>query len=1657
MVDINKIIDEILLEHSLTYPFPSLEDKEQVENLIRCCHKLGYSQYSDIISEYFLLEEEPKKPASVDKSKEGESSEFPGKFHLGGGYYSSKQNGEAEFKNDSGNLRPVTPEEKADFEKKSQPSSDSEKKPPITRNVGMGYAKKSLVDVPKQKFQQINQKIEKWSEKEKEFFNKGQEKPGSETRRSFAQALKDKVKGAGAAIKHGFQHEVKLFKTAAGAAGKLFSKPGGWRDLEKDEKKALISVGVKIATTAITGAALGGAAAGAKAFAKHVAIEFIPHVVAETIAVGAARASIFADVNNDERILMDFADKIAEKLENMEISPEIMDKIVDSWNEKRPQEEVSNETISLDEILNYHLLKEDEGESSQFPGKYHLGGGFYSSKQGGEAEFKNDGGSLRPITPEEKEEFEGKGIGDSEVDKLVKTAEDSLEKKEKEIEDENKPDPKTDFDKILDDPSATAKERAMAGSFKNQHDNLKRKQKDDPEYQSKLKKEVVKQNEDIVNSLRGEKDSDGNNLDAEVTENGSMLIGVEHGEGTESTKNIIDKIKSLPKDAKVMFVGEGGVGIDDNGKVDFVGEQAEIRDAFLDHFENGREESWDENGDVRNSDAPIFDEIAKSYDGDKNKALASVWTNMIGQGDDLDADDYLTDETKEWIKSEAKKGGSEEFDGDVDWNNLSLEQKEDLYQLNYRDDQNYGETELSKGQKAFNDFRQKELDRKIKEAEESGYTVIATMGNSHVGMWRERNKKAGGDFNPKSLRNLQKELPEADKDVFNKESDLDKIPSDKKEEISMKIDELASKAAKGEDFNLCQITVPGTNLYCDDNQGIPREEMPQFKGKPLPGTPAEDLPKNSKGEVDTEPLFKKMLKEKGIKTVETELPSDKLKATQSELVGSKVAGMTKALEEDPTNPGITAPIYVSRDGFVIDGHHRWAAVTSAAIKAGKPANMKVIVVDMDIKDAIPMCNQFAEEQGIAAKKADSNDGELPKPKKADETPNQRVYNVGGDYYSDTPNGPAQYIKTESVVQKIFIDGDQRFFNLIFETVVTKVDGDGDPLKLTVIEPKDQPEATAKADELDSNKDGEDSQSTSVTPLAGKKDYKDVAAKKMNQPKYKDTILDDNLKEQISTIVGKMTRGEDLTDEEQAIAKDYIKIVNDKEVKIYIASKKKGDWPNQGYIKVAELGAGKASREWAESSGKKYGVTIGKSGQGAVGKKDGTPLKIIGEEKYVEIEIIDEDTVVFNGVTHKKLAVPTIEETKAKLKESNPNLSDEELEKKATDFVNSIKSRNDSIDEYKQLKEEISKKPPGKFKTVDIGDTTTPEGRKEARKKLLDKSIDKFTQLLGDKIDLPENQKVMETFQKLKDFEDEDLENNPEKQKEYQELLNQLLTDMFNSKDFRDGLSDYAEVKVAMSLIAKGNSVYLPADEAFKTADVLVVNEISENETDLEFLMVTLEFSGGISVKVQGGAAGVSEEKWRQSRFKSNQTRSRGKRMLSTFDFLYPKEQTPPNFPPSDEQINEQKAALEDDKKWMVESGIATEEELKAAEDWAERRVEAVLKKFKGLGVLDCMSDEEKVRFEETMKIYYRNQKISEVLYNNDLDYTNFKNSNQKFSISKGKAVKCESEDLDGVENPCYMKIKDDVGFNDYQQGDCTVVRPTNVNPSEIHKEKPKIK
>jgi hypothetical protein len=228
-----------------------------------------------------------------------------------------------------------------------------------------------------------------------------------------------------------------------------------------------------------------------------------------------------------------------------------------------------------------------------------------------------------------------------------------------------------------------------------------------------------------------------------------------------------------------------------------------------------------------------------------------------------------------------------------------------------------------------------------------------------------------------SVDKVRKEIPNF---KVSDKSDIGKVSVKQRREVSMKIDDLAKKSAeakangeKAPNFNLCDITIPGTNLYCGGNKGIPREQMPQFKGKPQPGSIADGLPKDKDGEVDTEAMFKKMLEDKGIKVSEpTQVPADQLKATQTELVGPKVAGMSKALDADPNHPGITAPIYVSSDGYVLDGHHRWAAITSHEIVSGREAMMNVRVIDMPIDQLVKESNEFAQKIGVQAKAADAN-------------------------------------------------------------------------------------------------------------------------------------------------------------------------------------------------------------------------------------------------------------------------------------------------------------------------------------------------------------------------------------------------------------------------------------------------------------------------------------------------------------------------------------------------------------------------------------------------------------------------------------------------------------------------------------------------------------
>lgn len=264
------------------------------------------------------------------------------------------------------------------------------------------------------------------------------------------------------------------------------------------------------------------------------------------------------------------------------------------------------------------------------------------------------------------------------------------------------------------------------------------------------------------------------------------------------------------------------------------------------------------------------------------------------------------------------------------------------------------------------------------------YKAAIQLGNPKNKTTKEKGTKSNQPG--VSLPKLKDLMPNAKFD----RKPLSAVDPIERQKISMKIDELAkagaeskAKGEKAPNYNLCKITVPGTNLYCSGNKGIPREDMPQFKGTPVPGSPADKLPKDDNGEVDTEALFKEMLVKENVNVSKpTPVSPDRLKATQSELVGVKVAGMSKVLE-NPNHPAyknITAPIYVSNDGYVLDGHHRWAAIVAHnAANPNKQIPMNVRVIDEPIEPLVKRSNSFAEKMGIRAKKADTGAAGGPSP------------------------------------------------------------------------------------------------------------------------------------------------------------------------------------------------------------------------------------------------------------------------------------------------------------------------------------------------------------------------------------------------------------------------------------------------------------------------------------------------------------------------------------------------------------------------------------------------------------------------------------------------------------------------------------------------------
>lgn len=183
--------------------------------------------------------------------------------------------------------------------------------------------------------------------------------------------------------------------------------------------------------------------------------------------------------------------------------------------------------------------------------------------------------------------------------------------------------------------------------------------------------------------------------------------------------------------------------------------------------------------------------------------------------------------------------------------------------------------------------------------------------------------------------------------------------------ILAKLAKIAADAkAQGDDapvYNLCDIDVEGTNLFCAAALPIPRSDMPQLQGPPVAGSLAASLPQDARGNVNIGPLLADYLRDAGYTVTPLEVDASSLKATQNQLNGAKVATLMGYVEDGSMQ---WTPLVVSQDDYIVDGHHRWAAEVGAEYVTGQVQTVSVLMVNEDIVPLLAECKAFAGAMGI---------------------------------------------------------------------------------------------------------------------------------------------------------------------------------------------------------------------------------------------------------------------------------------------------------------------------------------------------------------------------------------------------------------------------------------------------------------------------------------------------------------------------------------------------------------------------------------------------------------------------------------------------------------------------------------------------------------------
>lgn len=175
----------------------------------------------------------------------------------------------------------------------------------------------------------------------------------------------------------------------------------------------------------------------------------------------------------------------------------------------------------------------------------------------------------------------------------------------------------------------------------------------------------------------------------------------------------------------------------------------------------------------------------------------------------------------------------------------------------------------------------------------------------------------------------------------------------------------------GKKIDLCDFHL-GNNLFCENTLSIPRMNMPQLSAGDLSlAMLFNEWTRVAKGEVIPDYSLLKGVKgvhvkdriDMGkVKTRIVSIPAASLKATQNELNGGKISGMVQSIVSANFNKNAAKALYdplvVSEDNYIVDGHHRWAALVVADVlnkEKDSPISIKVYQVGLPVTDIMALC------------------------------------------------------------------------------------------------------------------------------------------------------------------------------------------------------------------------------------------------------------------------------------------------------------------------------------------------------------------------------------------------------------------------------------------------------------------------------------------------------------------------------------------------------------------------------------------------------------------------------------------------------------------------------------------------------------------------------